>query len=131
MMNFHSDEAIRVLKALDTEYETVEDQLPAGPDWSLLPFLLSEGTVSQVWLVPPCKEPAYPNGLKAYIITSLGKEILYAADQKAKKEAKQNSKEKRRAFWSAIKFWVGLIFGWLLGGFTPQQVFEWIGSLFH
>ena len=131
MMNFHSDEAIRVLKALDTEYETVEERLPAGPDWSLLPFLLSEGTVSQVWLVPPCKEPAYPNGLKAYIITSLGKEILYAADQKAKKEAKKNAKEKWRFFWSETKFWIGLVLGWLLGSFAPEEVYQWIAEFFQ
>lgn len=126
-----SNESVRVLSAFRENTEFTEDRLPADVNLSLLRNLIDEGAIKENWLLPPGRESDYPHGLRIYQLTSLGHEILCQFDERSKKEAKQNAKENRRAFWSAIKFWVGLILGWILGGFTPQEVFGWLVEFFR
>ena len=130
-MDAPSNETLKILKVLNTPYPTPEDKLPSGYDWSLLPNLVSIHWVKKVSLVHPNREPDYPHGLWGYITDSAGKEVLYAADDHAQKESAQDAKERRRYIFERIEFWIGLLVGWLLGGLTPKEVFEWVGSLFH
>ena len=130
-MNFPSSEAVRLLEFLRVSGDVPEDRLPAGYALELLPVLVADGFVVKFSILLPGMEPEYPYGLWGYRITSAGDEVLHKLRDAAQKEAKQNAKENRRAFWSAIKFWVGLIAGWILGGFTPQEVFQWISGLFQ
>lgn len=80
-----------------------------------------------------------------FSITPSGKAALLKHDeglsrkreQEAKKRAQQDAEkdEQRRLRTNDIwrswwQFFLGLVLGWLLGGFTPQEVFQWLVSLF-
>lgn len=130
-MGILSAESARILEFLESSGEVPEDKLPEGYAMDLLPHLVSSRLVKKVSILAPSAEPEYPHGLWAYQIDSAGIEVLNQFRDEAKKEAKENSQQKRRAFWGAVKFWVGLILGWVLGGFTPKEVFGWIRSLFQ
>lgn len=52
------------------------------------------------------------------------------AKRKTNDQAREESgrlAEKRRSWW---QFWLGLFLGWFLGGFTPQEFWRWLMSLF-
>lgn len=55
--------------------------------------------------------------------------------QKAEKEsaqsAKQDASERRAARRSWWQFWLGLLMGWILGGFTAREAFTWLAALFQ
>lgn len=126
-----SPESLKVLKALNVPYPIPEDRLPKNVNLSLIPFLLERELVKKISLVPPGREDEYPYGLWAYIIDSAGLEVLQEADEELQKEAKQDAKDKRRYFFERVEFWLGILIGWFLGGFTPETVFSWIKELFH
>lgn len=126
-----SNESMRVLTAFRENTEFTEDRLPSDVNLSLLRNLIDEGAIKENWLLPPGREPDYPHGLRIYRITSLGHEILCKSDEKSKKEAAQCAKENRRYFFERFEFWGGLILGWILGGFTPQEVFGWLVGFFQ
>ena len=130
-MEMPSNEAIKILRFLKEVREIAEDCLPAGYDWALLPYLVDQKVVKKYCILPPGREPAYPHGLWFYALDSLGKEVMNTANDNAQKEATHDAKERRRYIFERIEFWIGLLVGWLLGGLTPKEVFEWAGSLFH
>ncbi len=129
-MDVISSESKKILEYLSTVDAVPEDNLPSGYEWALLPFLVSKYWVKKFSVLQPNMEPDYPHGLWAYAIDSAGKEVLQAANDQAKHEAKQNAKDHRRYIWRRIEFFVGLFIGWLLGGFTPKEAFAWIEDLF-
>ncbi|NLW82777.1 MAG: hypothetical protein GXY42_14065 [Desulfovibrionales bacterium] len=64
-------------------------------------------------------------------------EFEQAAQEKAAERAKQDDEQRAQALEKradrrrdALYFFAGLVLGWLLGGFTPQEVFAAIRNLF-
>lgn len=53
------------------------------------------------------------------------------AEKEAAQSAKQDASEKRAARRSWWQFWLGLLMGWVLGGFTAREAFTWLAALFQ
>lgn len=126
-----SQETVKLLEAFSRQEQITGDCLPEGVELRLLQNAIDSKWINASALLPPGREPDYPHGLMVYSLSSSGREVLNEARDEAEEEAKQDRKQKRRAFWNVVKFWVGLLVGWALGGFTPKEVFEWAEKLFQ
>ena len=129
-----SSESSQVLRFL-REYGTdvVDDNLPEWISIDRLTYLVEQKLVLRLLYLPPGKEPQYPHGLNGYRITPAGLDALeeferleqekarqaaqHAADQEA---AQKREAQKERSNWA--RFLLGLLVGWLLGAFTPLDL---------
>ena len=125
-----SKEAAHSLSLFEKDVQYPENKLPNGVDLSLISYLVSQGWLAEARL-PPEGDPDFPYGVRLYKITSAGIEVLNQFREKTKEESEQKAKEKRRALWGELKFWIGLFLGWLLGGFTPKEVFRFLFGFFQ
>lgn len=63
-------------------------------------------------------------------LTPSGKALLHQLEKQAQQQARANSQQQRSYRHSWWQFFLGVFLGWLLGGFTPQQVWQFFHQLF-